>query len=132
MAVFDTWEKMGFGFFEIYRAGFQFEDFIDHTWNPELRDKVADYCRNGISFISASSGEFIHCSICGIYAGEASSVYSDGTFVWPQILWHHIKDHGIRIPENMLRHIESVGFRAATLEDVEHMDLITTSKIIFQ
>lgn len=32
--------------------------------------------------------------------------YTDGTYVWPEGLAHYIYDHGVRLPEDLIRHAQ--------------------------
>jgi hypothetical protein len=77
------------------------EDFVDHNWAQMERDMVASYLEDG--FVRWLQCGISFCRFCG--APNGSTERSDGVFVWPDGLAHYIREHGVRLPVTVIRHI---------------------------
>lgn len=86
--------------------------FVDSSWDPEERDRVAAHLRRGM-VVRAYLG-FSTCRICGQPNGSVE--LTDGTYVWPEGLAHYIETHEVRLPERFTRHVGKLHER---LEDAE-------------
>ena len=76
------------------------ESFIDHSWDPEDRDLIAQYLSGGL--IVRTYMGYSRCRICGEQNGDVE--LSDGIFVWPEGLSHYVKAHAIRLPDRFVTH----------------------------
>ena len=68
----------------------------------------ADYLGRGILahvFMGWST-----CRICG-KDDNGDLEYTDGTYLWPSGLAHYVKDHGVRLPDEFVRHAQEVVIR---------------------
>ncbi len=88
---------------------------IDETWDQEQRLDVIDYLRRG--FVSAGYMGFHRCRLCGVPAGSLE--LSDGTYVWPEGLVHYVEAHSVRLPAEVVEHIQRAR---RELEDAEMDD----------
>lgn len=76
-------------------------DFIDPEWDDDDRLQVAAYLQAGtIPWVGAGHST---CRICGLPNGSAE--FTDGVFLWPAGLAHHVEEHRVRLPEPVLVHI---------------------------
>ena len=48
---------------------------------------------------------FSPCRFCG--AANGSAERTDGAYLWPEGLAHYLRDHGVRPPVSVIRHIIS-------------------------
>ncbi len=77
------------------------QDFVDHDWNEWERDIVASYLEEG--FIPSVGCGISDCRFCGAPNGSAER--SDGVYVWPEGLAHYVREHGVRLPVSVIRHM---------------------------
>jgi hypothetical protein len=75
-------------------------DHVEPNWDPEQRRLIAMYLKEGVQKFAWRGMSC--CRICGIRNG--STCLTDGTFVWPQGFAHYIEEHGVRPPEEFVRH----------------------------
>jgi hypothetical protein len=100
------------------------EDFVDRDWDEMERDIVASYLEEGfVPWVECGMSE---CRFCG--AANGSAERSDGVYVWPEGLAHYVREHGVRPPVSVIRHIvgrflemhpqreDSIWWRTATLD----------------
>jgi hypothetical protein len=100
------------------------EDFVDHDWAEMERDIVASYLED--AFIPWVECGISMCRFCGKPNGSAER--SDGVYMWPEGLPHYVREHGVRLPVSVIRHIvgrtlemhpervDSSWWRTATLD----------------
>jgi len=81
--------------------------FVDPTWDPLQRERVAQYLRTA-SVPRAAAGLSWCRFRCGL-AGLGSAEHTDGTFLWPEGLVHYVESHDVRPPEEFLQHIFAQG-----------------------
>jgi hypothetical protein len=79
------------------------EDFVDDGWDETERDLVADYLEEG--FVPWAECGISECRFCG--APNGSVEQTDGVYVWPEGLAHYVREHRVRLPETVIRHIVS-------------------------
>ncbi|MBN8883879.1 MAG: hypothetical protein J0H73_16400 [Salana multivorans] len=72
--------------------------FVDHDWDEEEREQVADYLLRGL--VSRAYMGYSPCRICGCDNGALE--LSDGTYVWPEGLRHYVVEHGVRLPSGFV------------------------------
>jgi hypothetical protein len=79
--------------------------FVDEHWDLTERDLVASYLEQGyIPWVQAGISP---CRMCGRPNGSAER--TDGAYLWPDGLAHYIREHGVRPPVSVIRHIVSAG-----------------------
>ena len=77
--------------------------FVDEQWDEAERDRVASYLDQGlISWVQAGLSP---CRFCG--AANGSAERTDGAYLWPEGFAHYLRDHGVRPPVSVIRHIIS-------------------------
>lgn len=86
------------------------EDLVAPGWNPDDRDAVIGYLEQGFPFTYAMGPSF--CRICGKPNG--SQDLTDGAFAWPEGLSHYLRDHSVRLPDQL---VSAFLARAAELEE---------------
>lgn len=86
--------------------------FVDMSWGAEDRERVIQHLRH--AFLARAYMGFSTCRLCG--ARNGSLELTDGTYIWPEGLAHYVDAHGVRLPEDFVRH---VGLVRAAHEDAE-------------
>lgn len=76
-------------------------DFVDHSWDQREREDVADYLTQG--FIYVSYGGISICRFCGRENGALE--LTDRTWYWPDGLPHYLVEHGVRLPQVFVDHV---------------------------
>jgi len=78
-------------------------DFVDEQWDEAERDRVIAYLDQGlVPWVQAGVSR---CRFCG--AGNGSAERTDGAYLWPEGFAHYLRDHGVRPPVSVIRHIVS-------------------------
>jgi hypothetical protein len=78
-------------------------DFVDEHWDQTERRRVAFYLEEG--FIPRVAMGISECRVCGKANGSAER--TDGVYLWPEGLAHYVREHGVRPPVSVIRHIIS-------------------------
>jgi hypothetical protein len=68
-------------------------------WPVELRRHIADYLDGGVEFEAYRC--MAYCYLCDFQQPDRE--LSDGTWIWPEILGHYVRAHGIALPWQFLR-----------------------------
>lgn len=76
-------------------------DYVDDSWNPIERKAAALYLKAGRTI--ASWRGWSSCRMCGKKNG--SICQGDDKYVWPEGLAHYVEEHGVRPPDEFLKHI---------------------------
>ena len=80
-------------------------DFVDSAMDEMFRYEIGAYLRRGLharAFMGYST-----CRICG-KADNGNEEYTDGTYLWPSGLAHYVEEHGVRLPDEFIRHSREV------------------------
>jgi hypothetical protein len=77
-------------------------DLVDETWDERERGLVAAYLEEG--FRPWACAGYSHCRFCGKVNGCAE--VTDGVFLWPEGLAHYVREHSVRLPDEVLDHIK--------------------------
>jgi hypothetical protein len=75
---------------------------IDAAWDPGVRRRVVAYLKRRAFVLPCIALGLSRCRLCGRVNGCGES--SDGVFVWPSGLAHYVVDHGVRLPDDFVRH----------------------------
>jgi hypothetical protein len=78
-------------------------DFVDEHWDETERRVVASYLEKG--FVPWAQAGISLCRVCGKANGSAE--HTDGVYIWPEGLAHYVREHGVRPPVSVIRHIIS-------------------------
>ena len=78
------------------------EDYIDLDWDVEERNRIADHLKKGGKVALYYCG-YADCRICGEKLG-CSERY-DGTYLWPDGFDHYLVEHGVKPPEQFIKHV---------------------------
>jgi hypothetical protein len=76
-------------------------DLIDESWSNQERELVASYFEHGFrpwAFAGQS-----YCRLCGKVNGSAE--LTDGAYLWPEGLAHYIREHSVKLPNEVLAHV---------------------------
>jgi hypothetical protein len=76
-------------------------DLVDEEWDKREREMAASYLEQG--FIPWGAAGSSTCRICGKANGAAE--FTDGVFLWPEGLAHYVREHSVRLPDEVLAHI---------------------------
>lgn len=77
-------------------------DFVDEHWDESERDSAARYLQQGLRAPWRSAGPS-RCRFCS--KANGSNEKTDGVYLWPDGLAHYLRDHGVRPPISVTRHI---------------------------
>jgi len=77
-------------------------DFVDEHWDDVERDAIAKYLEHGLH-VPWSYGGPSECRFCGAMNGSAE--LTDGVYIWPEGLVHYVREHSVRLPVSVIRHI---------------------------
>lgn len=94
---------------------------VDTAWNSDRKRLVSSYLKSGR--IWAHEFGYSYCRFqCGIedYA-LGSNDLTDGTWLWPEGLWHYVEAHSVGLPVQFLDHLRDRGYRHLT--DLEFANL---------
>src|SRR5690348_7012982 len=86
---------------------------IDESWDQRERLIVASYLTHG--FMPWVAAGVSPCRICGKPNGSAE--LTDGVYLWPEGLAHYVAEHSVRLPPEVLQHID------AQLDSFEALDV---------
>lgn len=71
---------------------------VDVAWEATTRDRVVEYLRAGrVQWIQMG---YSTSRFCGMPNGTAE--LTDGTYLWPEGLAHHLTDHAVRLPDEFV------------------------------
>ena len=88
------------------------ESFVDSSWDAEERDDVAYYLSRGL--VAVGFMGYSRCRFCGENNGNLE--LSDGVFIWPEGLGHYLIEHGVRLPDEFVRHTYEMIEKLETAE----------------
>jgi hypothetical protein len=78
-------------------------DFVDPTWDPRERDRVIAYVDG-----APNVEHWMGYSFCRLGCDEDDMGVSDkgdDKFIWPEGFGHYLRVHGVRPPEEFVRHV---------------------------
>ena len=87
-------------------------DMIDESWSDRERELVASYFEHGLrpwAFAGQS-----YCRLCGKVNGSAE--FTDGAYLWPEGLAHYVREHSVKLPDDVLAHVRRRYDEAETPE----------------
>jgi hypothetical protein len=87
-------------------------DLVDETWDAREREQVASYLEEGV--VAAVMGGPSPCRLCGQPNGAAE--LTDGVYLWPRGLAHYVRDHSVRLPDEVVAHVKD------RLQDLNEVD----------
>ncbi|MDD9940869.1 MAG: hypothetical protein OXU20_07535 [Myxococcales bacterium] len=79
------------------------KDFVDQEWDERERDIVVSHLQDGRA-VWAQCG-LSPCRFCGKPNGSAE--LSDGVYIWPEGLAHYLVEHGVRLPQEFVDHVNA-------------------------
>jgi hypothetical protein len=86
--------------------------FVDPDWSEEEREIVAAYVKWGL-VATAWCGPS-RCRLCGVLNGSVE--LTDGTYIWPEGLFHYVAAHRVRLPREFVLHVRENWSRYAEAE----------------
>ena len=78
-------------------------DFVDTTWDPKERDLVVEYLKKAPKVCHWMG--FSYCRLGCEEVDMGVSDHGDGIFVWPEGFSHYVEIHGVRPPEEFVKHV---------------------------
>jgi hypothetical protein len=97
--------------------------FVDSDWDAEEREFVIDYLKAGL--LARTAMGYSLCRFCGIENGD--SEFTDGRYVWPEGLAHYLELHGVRLPDEFVKHV--ISFTEALEHSERDLDWWRTSAL---
>jgi hypothetical protein len=94
--------------------------FVDPTWDTEELELVADYLGGGLPVLYRMGHS--PCRMCSL-AENGTSELTDGTFLWPEGLRHHVAEHNVRLPLEFVEHAVRRFTELETAAMKPHRDL---------
>ena len=94
-------------------------DFVDLAWPTATRSMVAAYLSVGLTLEQYRG--LSPCRVCGKHNG--SKELTDGTFCWPEGLFHYVSVHDVGLPDEFVAHVQSSPGLVADnpLPDFDHL-----------
>jgi hypothetical protein len=77
-------------------------DFADEHWDQAQRDLVARYLDQGFAVPWRAAGPS-YCRFCRTSNGSLER--TDYVYLWPSGLAHYVREHVVRLPDSVIRHI---------------------------
>jgi len=74
------------------------------AWEADRREQIVAYLRAGVAvahYAGYSSCRFADCRHPE-RARLGSKDLSDGAWIWPEGLWHYVRDHAVRLPDELV------------------------------
>jgi hypothetical protein len=88
-------------------------DLVDETWDERERGLVAAYLEEGLRPWACAG--YSHCRFCGKTNGCAE--VTDGVYLWPEGLAHYVREHSVRLPDDVLEYIKQGRNELASLDE---------------
>lgn len=84
---------------------------VDPAWECDRREKIVRYLRDAPQ--QAGYMGWSYCRFkCGVPDSRmGDSDLSDGTYYWPQGLFHYVEQHNVRLPSDFIDHMETQNFK---------------------
>lgn len=79
-------------------------DFVDWSWDEQERRRVVRYLSSSGMTRRIYRGRH-GCRLCDQWQGAVE--LTDGVYVWPGGLAHYLEAHGVRLPDEFVRHVAS-------------------------
>ena len=96
-------------------------DFIDPVWLPPDKDRILAYLENAPSIVT--SGPPSNCCLCQMNVDGVRCWHSDGLWVWRGDLSHYVREHSVRLPDAMVRHIRTRDYVLPSASDVNWLGM---------
>jgi hypothetical protein len=77
-------------------------DFVDEAWDEQERQDVGSYLKHGL--VARAFMGYSRCRFCE--ENNGSLELTDGVYLWPQGLAHYVLEHGVRLPDVFVRHVD--------------------------
>ena len=117
---FGLWKELG----DQYASCPSIYSFVDPQLNAEYEvDRLCRYLETA-RVIATTSRRNFPCVITGERFGGSLSSRTDGIWLWYDDLSHYIREHGLVIPNKMLKHIEKNSYNPppVTDRDIEKLE----------
>ena len=85
-------------------------ELVDPDWRPTERESLVQYVQSGV--VAAQSYGYSWCRFrCGASDPDMGTQdLTDGTWVWPEGLYHYLRAHSLRLPDEFARHAADNSF----------------------
>jgi hypothetical protein len=80
-------------------------DFVDEAQDPSELDEIASRLEAGVRTDRTYMG-YSRCRFCDCQNGSGEQ--TDGTFIWPEGLSHYVREHHVRLPDQVTHHLRLV------------------------
>lgn len=77
-------------------------DFVDSTWESDIRQLVIEYLEIP-EFESTIYRGMSTCRFCKKWNGNCD--FTDGSYVWPQGFSHYLREHDVKPPSEFVEHV---------------------------
>ena len=83
------------------------QELVRQDWAGGDKLKLVNYLKKGITFMQYRG--YSTCRFeCGVPMEQMGDRdLTDGTWVWPEGLWHYVEKHNIILPEDFITHCRS-------------------------
>jgi len=79
-------------------------DFVDESWDDEERRLIAGYLSSGV--VARAYMGYSPCRVCG--QNNGSLEFTDGYYFWPEGFEYYVREHGVRLPDSFVRHVDEM------------------------
>lgn len=113
-------EVLGWWFHERAPDALPLPQRLVAPWPAPERTAVLSYLRAGAPLVVYDAAS--HCRFACTDVDMGRRDLTDGTFVWPDGLWHYVERHLVRLPEHFVAHVLARDGRIAPFELPEVVD----------
>ena len=91
-------------------------DYADPTWDPAERQPVVTYLEHCYSLGYMNPTAAIWCPFgCRDPSPRGGETLTDGSWEFPEILIHYVRDHAVKPPDEFLAHVRSTASKSQDL-----------------
>jgi hypothetical protein len=89
---------------------------VARAWEQDRRERIVDYLRAGktlAAYAGYSSCRFADCRH-SLRDRLGTTDMTDGRWIWPEGLWHYVRDHAVRLPDEFVADAAAHGFTVSS------------------
>jgi hypothetical protein len=98
-------EIVGYWFHELAPDDLPLPQRLVRRWRANDRVLVLAYLRGGCTLVRYRAAA--RCRFAGCAQDVGRRDLTDGVFVWPEGLAHHVECHGVRLPAHVVAHVRT-------------------------
>jgi hypothetical protein len=76
----------------------------DPNWDISRKTEILEYLRTAPMALG-SFAKPTYCCLCGENLGDPGCFRTDNLWLWPNMLYHFVSKHDVRLPDSFIEHI---------------------------